>query len=113
MTSPTTPTPPTRPRLRLVVDNTRPEIIIGPTLLDGLGGDVCRLVRRPGRGEFIVEWWPRPGTGWTEAPAGAFKPSEFLGDDWDHPMPVSWSRAAALGIPASELLRPGAWERSG
>ena len=112
MTSPAKTTPPTRARLRLVVDNTRPEIIIGPTLLDGLGGDVCRLVRRPGRGEFIVEWWPRPGAGWTEAPAGAFKPSEFLGNDWDHPIPVSWSRAAALGIPASEL-RPGAWERSG
>jgi hypothetical protein len=103
MTSTASKTPPTGPRLRLVVDNTRPEILIGPTLLDGLGGDVCRLVRRPGSGEFIVEWWLRPGAGWTEAPAGAFKPSEFLGDDLDHPMPVSWRRAEALGIPPEDL----------
>jgi hypothetical protein len=115
MKSLTRPTPP-RPRLRLVVDNTRPEIIIGPTLIGGLGGDVCRLVRRPDSKKFIVEWWPRPGAGWTEAPAGAFKPSEiFMGEDndgWTPPLPVSFARAAGLGIPHDEL-RLGAWERSG
>jgi hypothetical protein len=106
-----------RERLRLVVDNTHPEIIVGPTLIGGLGGDVVRLIKRPvsgGKFEFVVEWWPRPGAGWVEAPEGAFKPSEvFMGEDedgWTPPMPVSSARAAGLGIPVSDLA-PGTWER--
>ena len=105
MKSLTSATTPTGVRLHLVVDNTRPEIIVGPTLIGGLGGDVCRLVDLSG--EWHVEWWPTPGSGWVPAPEGAFKPSElFLGEDddgWTPPMPVSFARAAGLGIPTSDL----------
>jgi hypothetical protein len=72
-------------------------VIVGPVVPD-FHGDVARLVELP-NGGVRIEYWKR-GTGWTEAPKGAFRLADFMPG---YTRPASAKDAARLDIPVSEL----------
>jgi hypothetical protein len=53
-----------------------PRIVAGPCVTPILNGDVARVVALP-NGGLRIEWWVK-GTGWTEAPKGAFDLADFV-----------------------------------
>jgi hypothetical protein len=108
MTSRETTTPPTRPRLPTAAEaedmcgraaleafrelneekrrkKAKPNTIIaGPCVTPILNGDVARVVELP-EGGLRIEWWVK-GTGWTEAPHGAFDLADFVPGDTNRPV---------------------------
>ena len=82
-------------------------IIVGPVVTPIMNGDVARLVELP-TGGLRIDYWKR-GTGWIEAPHGAFNLGDFMPG---YMRPVSAKDAARDDIPAAELddITPG--ERS-
>jgi hypothetical protein len=73
-------------------------VIAGPLVTPIANGDVARVIERPGGGG-IIEWWVK-GTGWTEAPHGAFTLADFMPG---YTRPVAAKDAARLDIPPAEL----------
>jgi hypothetical protein len=70
-------------------------LIAGPV---NINGDVARVVELP-NGAGRIEHWER-GIGWVAAPAGSFRPDQFVPGAY---IPVTAATAARLGIPACEL----------
>ena len=62
------------PRLMLR-DLIHEKVLVGP-VVPGFHGDVARIVKLRTSGLRIDRWVK--GTGWTEAPKGAFTPDEFM-----------------------------------
>jgi hypothetical protein len=73
-------------------------IIVGPVVTPIMNGDVARLVELP-TGGLRIDYWKR-GTGWIEAPHGAFNLGDFMPG---YMRPVSAKDAARNDIPAAEL----------
>jgi hypothetical protein len=73
-------------------------VLVGP-VVPSFHGDVARLVELPARAGLRIDYWKR-GTGWTEAPKGAFGLDEFMPGAC---RPAAAKDAARLDIPASEL----------
>ena len=83
------------PRL-LLRDPIYEKVLVGPVVPD-FHGPVARLVKLPGG--LRVDWWVK-GTGWTEAPKGAFTLADFMPG---YTRPASAKDAARFDIPAAEL----------
>jgi hypothetical protein len=58
-------------------------VVAGPCCIPILNGDVARVVEAAGG--LRIEWWLR-GTGWTEAPKGAFDLADFVPGDTNRPV---------------------------
>jgi hypothetical protein len=73
------------------------KVLVGPVVPD-FHGPVARLVELP-TGGCRIDWWVK-GSGWTEAPKGAFTLASFMPG---YTRPASAKDAALHDIPASEL----------
>jgi hypothetical protein len=85
------------PLANTMMTTRRERVLVGPVVPD-FHGPVARLVELPTGGLRIDRWVK--GTGWTEAPAGAFTLADFMPG---YTRPASAKDAARLDIPASEL----------
>jgi hypothetical protein len=91
------------PRL-LLRDLIYEKVLVGPVVPD-FHGPVARLVELA-TGGCRIDWWVK-GTGWVEAPKGAFGLADFMPG---YTRPASAKDAALLDIPASELDDIAPWE---
>jgi hypothetical protein len=62
----------------------RSRVIAGPCVTPIMNGDVARVVELA-TGGLRIEWWVK-GTGWTEAPKGAFDLADFIPGDTNRPV---------------------------
>ena len=72
-------------------------VLVGPVVPD-FHGPVARLVELP-TGGLRIDWWVK-GSGWVEAPKGAFTLADFMPG---YTRPASAKDAARFDIPAAEL----------
>jgi hypothetical protein len=70
-----------------------PRVVAGPCVTPIMNGDVARVVELA-TGGLRIEWWVK-GTGWAEAPKGAFDLADFVPGDTNRP--VLEKDAARLG----------------
>ena len=84
------------PRL-LLRDLIYEKVLVGPVVPD-FHGPVARIVELP-TGGCRIDWWVK-GSGWVEAPKGAFTLAHFMPG---YIRPASAKDAARFDIPASEL----------
>jgi hypothetical protein len=68
----------------MMTTTTALRVIAGLCVTPIIGGDVARVVALP-TGGLRIEWWVK-GTGWTEAPKGAFTLDEFVPGDTNRPV---------------------------
>jgi hypothetical protein len=73
------------------------KVLVGPVVPD-FHGPVARLVELP-TGGLRIDWWVK-GSGWVEAPKGAFDLGDFMPG---YTRPASAKDAARFDIPAAEL----------
>jgi hypothetical protein len=91
-----------------------PRVVAGPCVTPIMNGDVARVVELD-TGGLRIEWWVK-GTGWVEAPKGAFDFGDFMPGDTNRP--VLPKDAARLGCYLEDFGRhwteePGhPWDRT-
>ena len=90
-------------------------VVAGPCVIPIINGDVARVIETAAGG-LRIEWWVK-GTGWTEAPHGAFTLADFMPGYTRPILPKDRARLempplydTSTGAKLVHLLKARAWD---